>query len=163
MVVEIPAGTNKKIEYDHDKNNFPIDIKNGEERIIDFLPYPGNYGFVPSTMMNRMQGGDGDALDVLVLSEHAPTQSVLEIIPIALLSLLDNGEIDYKIIAVPVDPVRRVIDAVSLSDLTTKYPNLQQIIELWFTSYKGPGVIEFSGWANEHTATTEIEKWLVPK
>ena len=163
MVVEIPAGTNKKIEYDHDKNNFPIDIKNGEERIIDFLPYPGNYGFVPSTMMNRMQGGDGDALDVLVLSEHAPTQSVLEIIPIALLSLLDNGEIDYKIVAVPVDPVRRVIDAVSLSDLTTKYPNLQQIIELWFTSYKGPGVIEFNGWANEHTATTEIEKWLVPK
>ena len=36
MVVEIPGGTNKKIEYDKNKNDFVIDKRNGSDRIIDF-------------------------------------------------------------------------------------------------------------------------------
>jgi len=162
IVVEIPAGTNKKLEYNYVTNTFPVDIKDGKERIINFLPYPGNYGFIPSTMMNRVRGGDGDALDVLVLSQHSATQTILEVIPIALLNLIDNGEIDSKIIAVPINPNHRVISAASYSQLHSEYPNVQRLIELWFTSYKGSGIVEFNGWGNELSAKAEIEKWLVP-
>ncbi|MDA9133798.1 inorganic diphosphatase, partial [Gammaproteobacteria bacterium] len=52
MVVEIPAGTNKKIEYDKNINEFFIDKIDGVDRVINFLPYPGNYGFIPSTKMD---------------------------------------------------------------------------------------------------------------
>ena len=162
IVVEIPAGTNKKLEYNYVTNTFPVDIKDGKERIINFLPYPGNYGFIPSTMMNRVRGGDGDALDVLVLSQHSATQTILEVVPIALLNLIDNGEIDSKIIAVPIDADLRVISAVSYSQFHSEYPNVQRLIELWFTSYKGSGIVEFNGWGNELSAKAEIEKWLVP-
>lgn len=162
IVVEIPAGTNKKLEYNYVTNTFPVDIKDGTERIINFLPYPGNYGFIPSTMMDRVRGGDGDALDVLVLSQHSATQTILEVIPIALLNLIDNGEIDSKIIAVPINPNHRVISAATYSQLQSEHPNVQRLIELWFTSYKGSGIVEFNGWGNELSAKAEIEKWLVP-
>ena len=91
MVVEIPAGTNKKYEYDYETNTFPMDIKNGMERVIDFLGYPGNYGFIPSTMMDPARGGDGDALDILVLSEHAEQGTIIEVMPIGILVLEDAG------------------------------------------------------------------------
>ena len=161
IVVEIPAGTNKKLEYNYVTNTFPVDIKDGKERIINFLPYPGNYGFIPSTMMDRVRGGDGDALDVLVLSQHLPVRTIVEVIPIAVLHLIDNGEVDSKIIAVPFNRIHQVVKATSYSQLHSKYPNVQRLIELWFTSYKGADVMEFIGWGNEVSARAEIEKWLV--
>ena len=72
-VVEIPAGTNRKIEFDKEDHIFKTDQRNGKDRIINFLPYPGNYGFIPSTKSNVEKGGDGDALDVLILSERLET------------------------------------------------------------------------------------------
>jgi len=161
IVVAIPAGTNKKVEYDYISNTFPVDIKDGEERVINFLPYPGNYGFIPSTMMERSRGGDGDALDVLVLSQHLPVRTLVEVIPIAVLHLIDNGEVDSKIIAVPFNRIHQVVKATSYSQLHSKYPNVQRLIELWFTFYKGADVMEFIGWGNEVSARAEIEKWLV--
>ena len=62
MVVEIPAGTNHKYEYDYGAKEFRIETINGNERVVDFLPYPGNYGFIPHTL-----SGDGDPVDVLVV------------------------------------------------------------------------------------------------
>ena len=100
-VVEIPAGTNKKIEYNTRSMLFEIDKKNGVDRIIDFLPYPGNYGFIPSTYSDPDKGGDADALDVLVIAENMPTGTIVEILPIGVLKLIDNQELDYKIIAIP--------------------------------------------------------------
>ena len=97
-VIEIPAGTNKKIEFNNSTQAFEVDKNNGKDRVIQFLPYIGNYGYIPSTYSNPNQGGDGDALDVLVISESVKTGSIIEIIPIAVLKLLDEGEIDYKIL-----------------------------------------------------------------
>ena len=82
MVVEIPAGTNKKIEYDKNINEFFIDKIDGVDRVINFLPYPGNYGFIPSTKMDKERGGDGDALDILLISESINTETILEVIPL---------------------------------------------------------------------------------
>ena len=61
VVVEIPAGTNQKIEFDYKDGTFKVDQIDGKDRVIDFLPYPGNYGFVPGTLMDKERGGDGDA------------------------------------------------------------------------------------------------------
>ncbi|MEM9261460.1 MAG: inorganic diphosphatase, partial [Bacteroidota bacterium] len=87
VIVEIPAGTNHKVEYKAGKG-FRIDtLGGGLARIVNFLPYPGNYGFVPSTLMDRERGGDGDPLDVLVLCESLPTGTKIATKPIAVLLL----------------------------------------------------------------------------
>jgi len=62
--VEIPAGTKQKWEFNDKTGEIEKDYKDGKERIIQFLPYPGNYGFIPETL-----AGDGDPIDVIDLDE----------------------------------------------------------------------------------------------
>jgi len=159
-VVEIPTGTNKKYEYDPNQKEFIVDKENGKERIIDFLPYPANYGFIPSTLSKSDTGGDGDALDILVISEAMTTGTVLEVLPIAILKLIDDGETDYKIIAVPQDKSKRIIRATTYAELTTDYPKLLEIVELWFLNYNPKDSSSVEGWADEQEALNEIKLHL---
>ncbi|MDA9570396.1 inorganic diphosphatase [Gammaproteobacteria bacterium] len=161
MVVEIPAGTNKKIEYDNNLNDFFIDKIDGKGRVINFLPYPGNYGFIPSTRMDKERGGDGDALDILLISESINTGIVLDVIPIALLVLQDSNEIDTKIIAIPVKKSLRIINVKDYSDLSTDYSIIKDVIKLWFVNYKGNNVVKFIKWGDETDAKVEIKKWVL--
>ena len=158
-VIEIPAGTNHKLEYNYDLKKIVDDSIKGKKRIIDFLPYPGNYGFIPSTKMDRKRGGDGDALDVLIISESQESGSVMEIIPIGVLLLKDSGEIDTKIIAIPFEVENRIIKAKDLKEFSTKYQKAKQIIEDWFLNYKGEGRVKLLGWKDEKAALLEVKKW----
>lgn len=162
-VIEIPSGTNRKFEYNYSSQEFEVDVKNGKERVIDFLPYPGNYGFIPSTLMDEIRGGDGDALDILIIAESLKTGDTISVIPIGTLLLNDSGELDTKIIAVPADPSKRVIQATDYQTFTVKYNMAQRIIENWFLNYKGLGITELIGWRNDIYAMQEIKKWEVGK
>ena len=161
VVVEIPAGTNHKIEFRKDKKVFENDLENGQIRVIQFLPYPGNYGFIPSTFMDPAQGGDGDALDVLLIAEAVETGQVVEARPIATLLLSDNGEIDTKIIAVPIDSEKNLIKAQNFIEFMLEYDAAKRIIEEWFLNYKGLGSTELLGWEDENYAAKEIDKWAL--
>lgn len=159
VVVEIPAGTNHKIEYNKASGKFENVLIEGKPRIIDFLPYPGNYGFIPATHMDPEQGGDGDALDVLVLSESVPTGTVLTTRPIGAIRFRDSGEIDTKIIAIPIDSTQRIIQADQFIDFLIKYDAAKKIIEDWFLNYKGYGAMELIEWRDEKYALQEIKRW----
>lgn len=156
-VVEIPSGTNSKYEYDNSTKEFVIDQENGVDRIINFIPYPANYGFVPSTLSDKKTGGDGDALDILVLSESLETGTITEVLPIAMLKLIDKGEQDYKIIAVPYDKSKRIVNAATYAELQKKYPAVIEIIELWFLNYNKKDAALVEGWVNEEEALKEIK------
>ena len=160
-IIEIPAGTNHKIEYKPYVNKFINDTENEEERIIDFLPYPANYGFIPSTMMDTARGGDGDALDIIVIGEYLEMKSIIEVIPIAVLQLSDRGETDDKIVAVPADNDLQIISATTFNELKQNYPKILEILKTWFTSYKGVGKMKFNGWLDEKSAVKEIDYWKI--
>jgi inorganic pyrophosphatase len=57
MVVEIPAGTNEKWQTDATTGQFYHDEINEVPRVINFLPYPMNYGMLPQTLLSRAKGG----------------------------------------------------------------------------------------------------------
>ena len=159
VVVEIPAGTSHKIEY-HPGSGYQNDtLADGSTRIIDFLPYPGNYGFVPSTLMDEARGGDGDALDVLVIGESVPTGTVMRVRPIGALMLRDAGEIDTKIIAVPENLEKRTFSVDNFLDFSLGNDSAKQIVELWFLNYKGSNVTELVRWEDEAFAWREVRKW----
>jgi len=160
-VIEIPAGTNLKVEYQSEEQRFLPDTLDGKPRRVDFLPYVGNYGFIPSTLMDETLGGDGDALDVLVLSESVDRGTVMNVKPIATLMLLDDGEIDTKIIAIPVDSTQRIIQATNFQELFLHYGMVKLILEEWFLNYKGPNRTTLLGWQDEVYALEEIKKWTV--
>ncbi|OAV44984.1 inorganic diphosphatase [Lewinella sp. 4G2] len=159
VIVEIPAGTNHKIEFRNDSGFTNDTVAGGDPRVINFLPYPGNYGFVPSTLMDKERGGDGDPLDVLVLSESVPTGALIAVQPIGALLLRDRGEIDTKIIAVPRDSSLRVFTVDNYLDFALKQDAARQIIETWFLNYKGPNKTELLRWEDETYAWREVRKW----
>lgn len=161
MIVEIPAGTNQKVEYNYTNKSFEVDQENGKDRVIDFLSYPGNYGFIPGTLMDKARGGDGDALDILVIAESVPTGTTMEVIPIAALELLDRGEVDTKLIGIPVDSTLRVIQATNFEDFMIEYNIAQRIIKDWFLNYKGLGKVSLIGWKDEKFAMSEVKKWAI--
>jgi len=156
MVVEIPAGTSVKIEYNRQRRAFLPDSVNGKVRVIDFLPYPVNYGFIPSTCQRAEDGGDGDPLDVMLIGETLPVGTIVKVLPVGVLRLKDRGETDDKILVIPADPMRRVIEADDFASLSVNYPALINILTEWFVSYKGPGLVESSGWGDESEAWQEI-------
>jgi len=158
-VIEIPAGTNHKYEYDKEAKRFTVDERDGKKRIINYLSYPLNYGFIPSTEMDTAKGGDGDPLDVILIAESMPTGTVIEVKPIALLVMTDKGEQDHKVLAVPADPAKRTLNVTSYNDLKNNYPSVTTIIETWFANYDPEDPKQMQGWKDEKAAIDEVAKW----
>ncbi len=96
-VIEISKGS--KLKYELDKNTGMLQL----DRILyTSTHYPANYGFIPRTYAD-----DKDPLDVLVLcSEHIYPMTLVECYPIGMISMIDSGSSDEKIIAIPKhDPI----------------------------------------------------------
>jgi inorganic pyrophosphatase len=162
VVIEIPAGTNAKWEVRKHDGALVWEFKNGKPRVVEYLPYPVNYGMIPRTLLPAADGGDGDPLDVILLDAAQPRGSVLRARPVAVLRLLDGGEVDDKIVAIGAESALADARTISLEALRVNYPGLLDILEIWFSSYKGPGVMESKGfddadaaWAMIHTAVAE--------
>ena len=109
--------------------------------------------------MDKERGGDGDAVDILVLAESLPTGSVIPVRPIASLLLFDEGEEDTKLIAIPVDSSLQTMRINRFEHFMIDYDAAKYIIESWFMNYDGLGTNEFRAWKNEDFAKKEIEKW----
>ncbi|MFV8281886.1 inorganic diphosphatase [Christiangramia marina] len=157
-VIEIPAGTNAKVEYDKDLRLFSTSLRNGKERIIDFLAYPANYGFIPSTYSDPANGGDGDALDIMILSSTLQSGDIVEFIPIGMIKMIDAGEEDFKVIAIPARRELRTIQAENYHQLSKNYPGALNILETWFSNYDLEDNTVIEGWGDEKEAIKEIER-----
>jgi len=93
-IIEIPAGSKVKYELDKDSGLIKVD-----RVLYSSVMYPANYGFIPRTL-----GDDDDPLDILVLmQEPGVPLSLVRARPIGVMTMLDFGQNDEKIIAVNVD------------------------------------------------------------
>ena len=141
VVVEIPAGSCAKWEVGDD-GALHWEIRDGKPRVVKYLPYPGNYGMVPRTLLAEEDGGDGDPLDVLILGEAVERGAVVPVRVIGVLELLDGGEQDDKLLAVVAGSA---LDVADLAELERRFHGVTSIVETWFANYKGPGVMEAQG------------------
>jgi len=161
-IIEIPSGTNTKTEVNLVTGKFETSLRNGKPRIIDFLGYPVNYGFIASTIMSKNLGGDGDPLDALIICQSLPMATIIEFIPIGVLRLKDTNELDSKIIGIPTNAELRTICATNFNEFETMYPAIMEILVLWFLNYdKANDKTEFIGWGDDKDAVKEIEKWRI--
>ena len=157
-VIEIPAGTTDKRQYDKASGTFPIDKRDGLPRRIAFLPYPANYGFIPGTMMDKSRSGDGDALDVFVLCTAQPSGTVMEVEPIGIIELLDAEERDDKIIALPMDGSLRTLEAEDIHELPEA---AREILVTWLLNYDPVDGARLVGVKGRAEAMDSIRKWIV--
>jgi inorganic pyrophosphatase len=134
-VIEIPRDSVNKYEYDKQLHVFRLD-----RTLFSPVHYPGDYGFIPSTL-----GRDGDPLDVLVLVE-APSfpGCLMEVRPIGVLCMVDQGKGDEKILAVAEsDPLYREV-----KDCSQVFEHTLRGIEHFFSIYKNleGKKTEIAGW-----------------
>ncbi len=158
MLVEIPAGTIEKYELNKENGELEQDSVDGKPRLIKYLGYPANYGMIPETILSKSDGGDGDPLDIIAIGPPSKIGDTVECKVIGILKLKDRGEHDDKLIAISKNSTLE--DVNSLADLQLKYPGISEIIEIWFTNYKGQGKMISQGYREKNEA---IELYLTSK
>ena len=123
VIIEINKGSKNK--YEIDKKTGLIALDRVSYTTQDF---PFDYGFVPRSLWH-----DNDPLDVVLLTTHPLLPGILvRARPIALLNMIDGGEGDDKIIAVPVDDPR----FEKFQDLGDINPHTLKEIEHFYSTYK---------------------------
>jgi inorganic pyrophosphatase len=93
VVILTPAGSSQPQIYHPEKNEFQPALVAGQPAKVNFLPFPGNFGFIPSTAYQPADSAvAGELLTALVLSASQPAGTVQEVIPIATAMLDVAGE-----------------------------------------------------------------------
>jgi inorganic pyrophosphatase len=149
-IIEIPRGGRNKDELDKTTGLLRLD-----RVLYSAVQYPGDYGFIPRTLHE-----DGDPLDILIRINE-PTFPGCEISarPIGVLRLLDRGEPDDKILAVPShDPFHQ--EYFDIADLPQSY--LAEVAH-FFQIYKDLEAkrVLVVGWEKSEVALSVIRDSIV--
>ena len=147
-IVEIPRGSQNKYEYDHETNSIKLD-----RHLIVSMGYPAEYGYIPDTL-----GGDGDPLDILVLTEYPTFPGChIEVKLLGVCQMEDEAGEDAKLIGVPTYDKKwkdiNDIDGVPKRDLDR--------IQHFFTVYKDLDEgkwVKITGWQGKEAAEAELAK-----
>ena len=148
VVVEIPTGSNHKIEWDRKHACFMLDR-------VEPMAFakPCNYGFIPRTIDE-----DGDELDALIITDQPLTTGIwLKARILGVMKFVDGGEVDDKIICVPADDRNNGDKYQKLEDLPKQ---LIKQIEFHFNHYKDlkkAGSTEVKEFADVKTAKKVIK------
>jgi inorganic pyrophosphatase len=141
VVIEVPNG-GEPIKYEMNKAAGTLFV---DRFLYTPMRYPGNYGFVPHTLSD-----DGDPIDVLVANTRPIVPgAVINVRPVGVLKMEDDGGTDEKIIAVPSPKLtQRYLHVHNYTDLPQI--TLDQIRH-FFEHYKDlePGKwVKIAGWGD---------------
>lgn len=151
MVVEVPRWSNAKMEISLGEPLNPIkqDVKKGALRFVaNVFPHRGyiwNYGALPQTWENphhvdpgTQARGDNDPVDVLEIGTRVAARGdVYPVKVLGALALIDEGETDWKLIAVDArDALAQKLRDVD--DVERHFPGLLRATVEWFRLYKVP-------------------------
>ena len=144
-VIEIPSGSRNKYELDKATGLMKLD-----RVLFSAVHYPGDYGFIPRTLHE-----DNDPLDVLVLmKEQTFSGCMIDVRPIGVLRMLDRGEPDDKILAVPLnDPYSD--ETFDIADIPR---HVLKEVEYFFSTYKDleGKRVQIKGWEKSDAAMRVI-------
>ena len=151
VIIDVPIG-GEPIKYEMDKAAGTLFV----DRFLHTpMRYPGNYGFVPHTLSE-----DGDPIDVLVATTRPIVPgAVLNVRPVGVMKMEDDGGGDEKIIAVPSTKLtQRYVHVLEHTDL----PRITiEQIQHFFEHYKDlePGKwVKFIGWGDAAEARRLIQE-----
>ncbi len=138
-VIEIEKGSSMKYEYDGELGVFTFD------RSLDSaMVYPASYGSIPSTLAD-----DDDPLDILVITERPIDRGVVvECRVLGILDMDDDGDKDYKVLAVPTTTRKRYRNLNDVDELFLK------ICRNFFARYKDLDnkVVKVHNWLSKDDA-----------
>lgn len=148
-IIEIPRNSPNKYEIDKETGLIKLDRVN-----YSAAPYPFDYGFAPQTLWD-----DGDPLDVIVLTTYPLHPGILvSVRPVAVMEMIDSGDSDYKVIAVPVDD-KRWEDVKDLKDINKhSLKEFQHFFETYKALKGKPAPVEIKGIRGKAEAIAAVKK-----
>ena len=149
VIIEIPMH-GEPVKYEVDKESGAIFV---DRFLGTAMHYPCNYGYIPQTLAD-----DGDPVDVLVLTPFPLFPgSVVRCRVLGVLKMTDDGGIDAKLLAVPVDKLCPMYSHIkSIKDVPEFTLNqIQHFFEHYKDLEKGKWV-KMEGWADAEEAKKEI-------
>lgn len=146
MVVEIPRGTQAKMEMATKEKHNPIkqDVKDGKLRFVHY-PYPFSYGALPQTWEDPKHKdsrthafGDGDPIDACEIgSGNYKIGDVIKVKILGVWAMIDDGQTDWKVICICVnDPLADKIN--NLKDIDKHLPGVLDYYYQFLRNYKIP-------------------------
>jgi inorganic pyrophosphatase len=153
-VIEVPAGTTRLQKIDTAGQ-----VVAETEPPVDFLPFPGNYGFISGSGIVDTASRELRPLPVLVMMHALETGSIVEIHPVATLLLTVSDRPHPVVIAIPADTSLQSIKAGSYIDFITEYEAARHILQQWFLNYHGRAMFGLTGWRDENYAKQLIADW----
>lgn len=149
VIIEIPMH-GEPVKYEVDKESGAMFV---DRFMSTAMFYPANYGYIPQTLSE-----DGDPVDVLVLT---PTPlisgSVIRCRPIGMLKMTDEAGVDAKLLAVPLDKIAPMYQAVQTHEDIPSH--ILNAIEHFFSHYKDLEKgkwVKVEGWDGPEAAKAEI-------
>ena len=158
VVVETPAGAVQAVHYDPVTETFITDSAR-----VAFLPFPGNWGFVPSTRMPYQKDRSFAPVQVLVLGERLETGTTVEIRPVGAVVLEEKSVRTLLVVAVPLDPVLCNMPLRDYADLALRYPGVKENLEQWLRQWKGGIPARVLDWKDGQYALRFMEASLPKK
>jgi len=121
VIIEVPVG-GEPIKYEMDKEAGTLVV---DRFLYTPMRYPGNYGFVPHTLSD-----DGDPIDVLVANTRPIVPgAVINVRPVGVLKMVDDGGKDEKIVAVPSPKLtQRYVNVHNYTDLAKDHLGANQAL-----------------------------------
>jgi inorganic pyrophosphatase len=160
-VIETPSGSTLPQVYDQQEKKFVPQLEAGQPRKLEFLPYPGNEGFIPSTLVDSVTGRPAAPVPVMVLCNQKEPGTVLEILPVGVLILESGGELRHVVVSVPARPSEQTISPNSYSDFSARYPAVKSILQQWYLNVDARTPTRLVGWKDEAYADQLIQKWAL--
>lgn len=146
-IVEIPKGSKNKYEIDKETGLIALD-----RAMYTAQDYPFDYGYVPQTLWD-----DDDAVDVIILTSNPLDSGILvRVRPVGIMNMIDDGEADDKIIAVPTtDP--RFDEILELDDVNS---HTIKEMEHFYSTYKNlqDKEVEVTGFKGKEAAVAAFER-----
>jgi len=158
VVVETPVGAVHVVRYDPGSLSFVTDSSK-----LAFLPFPANWGFVPSTRMPYQEGRGFAPVQILVLGERLETGDMVEVRPVGAVILSEKGKNRILVVSVPVDPALCNLVIEDYSDLLLKYPGVKESLEQWLRQWKGGPPARVMDWKDGQYATRFIHASMPKK
>ena len=151
VIIETPKNSPNKYEIDKDTGIIAMDRAN-----YNAMAFPFDYGFIPQTLWD-----DNDAVDVVLLASFPiPSGILVRARAVGVMEMIDTGESDWKIIAVPVDD-RRWDEIKDIDDLNS---HTKKEIKHFFETYKdlkkddGVKLVTVPGFQNKAAAIEAVQK-----
>lgn len=148
-IVSIPAGTSDLYVYDPEAAAFKVKKVGDRDEYVPYLPFPANWGFIPSTYSDITKQDISSPIQLFILTKSYSKTTLFEIQPIASILFADRfGQEHVVPVATPTDSTFRTLDISSYEGLT-QYPDAMASLESFYRNWKVDDSLQLLEWKDQ--------------